>query len=259
VNCAESAKEPTKVSLHQWDLPAKPWQHLHIDFAGLYRGKMWMLLMDAYSKWPEVHMMESTTTEVLIKHLQQNFATHGIPYLIVSDNGPQFVTEKFQHYCMSRGIQHITTAPYHPCSNGEAERLAQTFKNYIDKADPRTVTELQDCVVNFLAGYQATPHSVTNQTSSEMLNNRRMHTRLDLLHPCQPVTNKALPHQKQNYDVHAKPKQFLIGDPIWIRNFRPGKRWLPGTIKERKQKVMYKVVLEGKTVIWNCHANQLRT
>jgi len=77
VNCAESAKEPTKVSLHQWDLPAKPWQHLHIDVAGLYRGKMWMLLMDAYNKWPEVHMMESTTTKVLIKHLQQIFATHG--------------------------------------------------------------------------------------------------------------------------------------------------------------------------------------
>ena len=42
----------------------------HTDFAGLYRGRMWMLQVDAYSKWPEVHMMESTTTEVLIKHLQ---------------------------------------------------------------------------------------------------------------------------------------------------------------------------------------------
>jgi len=52
------------------------------------------------------------------------------------------IAEKFQHYCMSQGIQHITTAPYHPRSNGEAERLVQTFKNYIDKADPRTVIEL---------------------------------------------------------------------------------------------------------------------
>ena len=101
-----------------------------------------MLLMDAYSKWPEVHMMESTITEVLIKHLQQIFATYGIPQLIVSDNGPQFVAEKFKHYCMSWGIQHITTVPYHPRSNGEAERLVQAFKNYIDKADPRTVTGL---------------------------------------------------------------------------------------------------------------------
>ena len=39
VNCAESTKEPTKVPLHQWDLPAKPWHHLHIDFVGPYRGK----------------------------------------------------------------------------------------------------------------------------------------------------------------------------------------------------------------------------
>ena len=91
-----------------------------------------------------------------------------------------------------------------------------------------------------------------------MLNNRRMRTRLDLFHPCQPITNKALLRQKQNYDVHTKPKQFLIGDPVWIRNFRPGKHWLPGTITERKGNVMYKVTVQSKTVVWNHHANQLR-
>ena len=137
-----------------------------------------------------------------------------------------FVADKFQHYCMSRGIQHITTAPYHPRCNGEAERLVQTFKNYMDKADLHNVTELQDCVINFLAGYRATPHTVTNQTPSELLNNRRMQTRLDLVHPCQPITHKAVLRQKQNYDVNTRAKQFLIGDPVWIRNFRPGKRWL---------------------------------
>ena len=82
---------------------------------------MWLLLMDAYSKWPEVHMIKSTTTELLIKHLQQIFAVHGIPHQVVSDNGPQFAAEKFQHYCMSRGIQYIYN--HHPQSNGEAERL----------------------------------------------------------------------------------------------------------------------------------------
>ena len=96
VNCAETAKDPTKVPLHQWDFPAKPWQHLHIDFAGPYRNKMWMLLIDAYSKWPEVHVMESTTTETVTKHLQQIFATHGIPHQIVSDNGLHFMAEKFK-------------------------------------------------------------------------------------------------------------------------------------------------------------------
>ena len=45
---------------------------------------------------------------------------------------------------------------------------------------------------------------------------------------------------------------------MWIRNFRTGKRWLPGTIKEKKGRVMYKVSVEGNKVIWNCHANQLK-
>ena len=65
--------------------------------------------MDAFSKWPEVHMMESTTTELLIKYLQQIFAVHGIPHQVVSDNCPQFVAEKFQHYCMSAIAGHWLT------------------------------------------------------------------------------------------------------------------------------------------------------
>ena len=153
-------------------------------------------------------MMESTNTDTMIKHLQEIFATHGIPRLLVSDNGPQFVAESFKQYCKSCGITHITTAPYHPRSNGKAERLVQTFKTYMDKADPRSVADMEDCVVNFLATYHATPHSVTNQTPSEMLNNTRMRTRLDLLHPCQSTTNKSVLRQKQNYDVHTKPKHF---------------------------------------------------
>ena len=97
---------------------------------------MWMLLIDAYSKWPEVHVMESTTIETVTKHLQQIFATHGIPHQIVSDNGPQFTADKLKQFCLSRGIHHTTTAPYHPRSNGKAERLVQTFKQSVDKANP---------------------------------------------------------------------------------------------------------------------------
>ena len=257
-NCAETASNPTKVPLHQWDIPAKPWQRLHVDFAGPYRKKMWMLVVDAYSKWPEVVMMESTTAEATTKQLQQIFSTHGLPLQIISDNGPQFVAETFQQFCMSRGIQHLTTAPYNPSSNGEVERFVRTFKLAIDKVNPSTVTELQDSVVNFLARYRSTPHSVTNQSPSEMLNGRRIRTRLDLLHPCQLQLPKPLLRQKEYHDVHTKPKQFLVGESVWIRNFRPGKRWLPGTIKERKGNVMYKVTVEGSTTLWRRHANQLR-
>ena len=75
-----------------------------------------------------------------------------------------------------------------------------------------------------------------------MLNNRQMCTRLELLHPCQLNAQKSLERQKQSYNAHTHPRYFLIGDPVWVCNFRPGKRWLPGTVKDR-----------------NRHANQFRT
>ena len=76
---------------------------------------------------------------------------------------PSSRQKKFKQFCLSRGIHHTTTAPYHPCSNGEAERLVQTFKQRVDKANPQTTAELLDCVTNFLAYYRSTPHSVTDQ------------------------------------------------------------------------------------------------
>ena len=141
-------------------------------------------------------MMESTTAETMIKQLQHIFSAHGLPLQIISDNGPQFIAEKFKHFCLSRGIQHMTTAPYHPSSNGEVERFVQTFKLAVNKANPTTVKDLQNCVVNFLARYRSTPHSVTNQSPSEMLNGRRIRTRLDLLHPCQLLVPKSVLRQK---------------------------------------------------------------
>ena len=104
---------------------------------------MWLLLIDAYSKWLEVHAMSSSTAQATVQQLKKIFATHGrLPQMIISDNGPQFVSEEFKPFSSSRGIQHNTVAPHHPRSNGEAERLVETFKQSIDKANPKTATQL---------------------------------------------------------------------------------------------------------------------
>ena len=223
-NCQEIARDPVRVPLHQWDVPRNPWQCLHIDYAGPYRGTMWLLVIDAYSKWPEVYAMSYTTAQATVQQLRKIFATHGLPQMIASDNGPQFVSEEFKRFCCARGIQHNTIAPYHPRSNGEAERLVETFKQSIDKANPKTASQLQDAVIDFLAKYRSTPHTVTNTAPSKLLNNRRLQTILDLLHPCQTDTVKNKEQQKPTYDSHTKPRQFEKGDPVWANYFRPGPR-----------------------------------
>ena len=72
-NCQETARDPVRVPLHQWDIPRDPRQRLHINFTG---GTMWLLLIDAYSKWPEVHAMSSTTAQATVQQLRKIFGCH---------------------------------------------------------------------------------------------------------------------------------------------------------------------------------------
>ena len=60
--------------------------------------------------------------------LRSLFASHGLPLQIVSDNGPQFVSAEFAEFLERNGVKHVRCAPYHPASNGLAERFLRTFK-----------------------------------------------------------------------------------------------------------------------------------
>ena len=135
----------------------------------------------------------------------------------------------------------------------------ETFKNSMEKANSSTGEQLQECLINFLARYRATPHTVTGQTPSEMLNSRRIRTHLDLLHPSQEQVQRARLRQEVHYNTKTKPRQFEIGDLVWVRNFREGKRWLPGIIKERIGNAMNKVLIEGQDMTWCRHTNQLKS
>ncbi len=104
-------------------------KRIHIDFAGQFQGKMFFIMVDAHSKWPEVIIMSSTTSEKTIEALSSFFARYGLPEQIVSDNGPQFTSVEFDNFMKQHGIKHIKSAPYHPSTNGLAERFVQTFKN----------------------------------------------------------------------------------------------------------------------------------
>lgn len=61
--CQEVRNKPPLVMLHPWSWPACPWQRIHIDFAGPFLGSMFMLVMDAHSKWLEIFQINAATTE----------------------------------------------------------------------------------------------------------------------------------------------------------------------------------------------------
>ena len=77
-----------------------------MDFAGPFLGRMFLVVVDAHAKWPEVITMSSTTSTT-INVLRYLFAAYGLTKQLVTDNGPQFTSEEFSTFCKQNGVKHI--------------------------------------------------------------------------------------------------------------------------------------------------------
>ena len=96
--------------------------------------------MNSFFKLLDVFELGSfATATTTIQHLLRFIANFGLLQVLVSDNGPQFVSNEFRQFCVSNGIDHQRTLPYHPSSNGQCERMVQELKEAL-KARPPSVT-----------------------------------------------------------------------------------------------------------------------
>ena len=111
---------------------------------------MFSVLIDLYSKWIEVLPLTSTTSTALIQQIRLLFAQFGLPATVVTDDGPQFISEEFEQILKNNGIKHISSAPYHPATNGLAERAVQIFKAGMWKiTDGSTADRIARILLNY--------------------------------------------------------------------------------------------------------------
>ena len=168
---------------------------------------MWLILKDSYSRWPEVVPMRATTASPTIKELRLIFARFGLPEQILTDKSPQFVSEEFQEFTRSNGIQHIKIAP-HPRSNGMAERFVQTFKTAMRKM-VNEGDDINQKLANFLLVYRKTPQSITMEVPAMLLTKRIPRSRIDLITPnLQTKVVKRQETQKIKFDKGSREKDF---------------------------------------------------
>ncbi|XP_028413967.1 uncharacterized protein K02A2.6-like [Dendronephthya gigantea] len=146
---------------------------------------MFLIVVDAHSKWLDVVKMKSTTAESTINALRYLFSSFGLPKELVSDNGPQFVAEEFQTFFKNNGVRHSRSAQYHPSSNGENERAVRTFKQAMRTMESESGT-LNQKLASFVLSYRTTPHSLTKVTPSELFLGRKVRTRLEVCKPEEP-------------------------------------------------------------------------
>ena len=257
VPCQAVKQAPPTAPLHPWTWPDRPWQRVHIDFAGPFQGKMFLLAIDAHSKWGEIFEMTQTTSTKTISILRQLFASYGFPDQIVSDNGPKFISKEFKDFMQANGIRHIRSAPYHPASNGLVERFVKTFKEAM-KAGKHDNLSLSHRVQNFLFTYRTTPHSTTKVAPCMLFLKRGLRTRLDLLRPSVHDTVRDKQDvQKTHHNHHAREREMTVGQTVMVRNLRPGDAWIPGVIVKMLGPVSYLVdVGEGR--VWKRHVDHLK-
>ena len=106
IGCQKHHQNPSKAPLHPWEWPSTPWKRIHIDFAGPFMDNMFLISVDAHSKWPEVIPITKTTATKTTQALRTIFSRNGLSEQIVNDNGPQFVSEEFQQLIKLNGITH---------------------------------------------------------------------------------------------------------------------------------------------------------
>ena len=116
--CQSHQRKPPCSPLHPWEWPGRPWSREHVDYAGTFMGKMFLLCSDAHSKCMDIHCVNSVTSSKTIEKLRTTFASHGLPESLVTENGSNCITSEFKSFLQKNGIRHITSAPYHPSSNG---------------------------------------------------------------------------------------------------------------------------------------------
>lgn len=135
------------------------------------KGQWWLIVTDYYSRYPELVRLGSLTGASIVNHCKSIFARHGIPEVVVTDNGPQFSktsNSEFAKFARQYNFKHVTSSPHYPQSNGLAEAAVKIIKGSLKKSgDP----------YGTLLAYRTSPLR-SGYTPSELLMGRRLRTTL---------------------------------------------------------------------------------
>lgn len=148
----------------------------------------------------------------------------------------------------------MTSAPYHPATNGLAERFVQSLKNALRAITHEKLT-LSRKLHNFLFAYRNATHVTTNLTPAMLFLGRPLRSRLDLLKP--NLRRTVHDRQMKQSQGGGKTRELEVGESVLARNYRGDHKWTPAKVKERTGLLSYTVEIAPDTT-WRRHIDQLR-
>ena len=224
----ENCKTCAKIAHHRREplitasLPEYPWEVVGTDLFEL-QGRQYLVVVDYFSRYPEVAKLTSTTASSVIAILKACFARHGIPKTVRSDNGPQFTSREFTEFATSYGFEHRTSSPHYPQSNGMVERAVKTVKKLLKQSSDPYLAVLS---------FRATPLPWCGLSPSELLMGRQIRTTVPqisahlvpkwpYLTEFRQIDKRFKESQKNNFDQrHRVCEQDEIpeGSDVWVNS-----------------------------------------
>ena len=247
--CQHLQRQQPKEPIICQERPAAPWVKLGTDLFEI-EGRHFLIIADYFSRYPVVHPVTNTTTETIIRKTKETFSLFGVPREIVSDNGPQF-QRQYNTFCSSWGIQHTTSSPRYPRSNGFIERQIGYLKPILKKCLMRG--ENTDLA---LLNVRATPLDSKSPSPAELLLGRPISTTLPAYVTIQRhnAAHKERMGERQEKDVayanaHTKAlRELTPQQPVQVLD-SASKTWFPATITQNLGNRSYNVRTDNGTIL----------
>ena len=222
--CQSQQNSTTSVQKYVSEVPPHPWHTLGSDLFYFQRIDF-LVVVDYFSKYLIVRKIPSSTSSAVIKELGMIFSEFGNPLVFRSDNGPCYSSQEFKFFMQNWLVEHRTSSPHYPQSNGLAESMVKVSKNLIEKA------VRQDLPWNkLLLDYRCTPISSEIPSPAEILFGRKFRSSISIL-PSQ-VLNDRISKQReliakkegkfyastQDFQDRIKALPFEAGQNVWLQN-----------------------------------------
>ena len=208
-------------------------------------------------------LKDATNRDPVLSEVKR-YVREGWPQKIDTPDVQEFSSAEFQLWCHQRGIKHLTGAPYHPATNGAAERMVQSFKQSLKKSKLPPRPALQE----FLMQYRRTPLN-TGFSHSQLLNGRQLRTKIDALLPSpahiaqeHQAREASKSQQKEQTAVQHVRTAYDVGTPCYALYCGPRQtstpRWVPATITRVHGTRTFTVKVHPRGPLWKRHLEQLQ-
>ena len=236
--CIRHRQSNTKEPLIPHEIVDIPWFKVGIDIFEFNKCAH-IIVVDYYSKYIEIaQLISGYSSKLVTTHLKSIFARHGIPVIMVSDNGPPFNSEDFKTFCTEWGIEHVTSSPYLARSNGMAERSIRTVKNLLIKCH-----ETNTDPYSALLLYRTTPKG-NFYSPSELLMSRKLRTKIPTIQEnLKPSLIDNVKYKEQFHLQRYKTEKYYNRNTKSLKPIEDGKNiyyqktplsdWLPGTVVKK--------------------------